>query len=429
MQLQVSTPAAATASHAEAPPSKTQERRASGIGGTRLDQTTRLNMSASCAAAARLEITLPTPQANAATITSAKPTNVAWAPAISSCAASTAMPAVAMPAPTRLCRCKRSPRNAMARPMVKNTCTWITSDERPAGMPSFIPRNSKPNWKTPIARPYPATSRHGMRGRLITNTSGTAEKKKRSAASAKGGISRKPTLIGTNEKPQSVTTASVNSRSRGASACFMPPDATFRPGEASCASLARSCRASQLDHAAGAQRFPEGERDSRRLGRVVQCQERRGIVEHCIDKMRRLAQECLLESLIEGRRAFVAYSMCIGDVDAVKARVLADRESAVRSENLGRRLVPVRHGARRVKTCHLAIGEFAGRHTVVDVAEFPQALVQRHHAGRENAYRFGIPQQPAGKIDIVHGAVEEDAAAGGREAHEKARRIVHVEIL
>src|SRR5437660_7964801 len=167
-------------------------------------------------------------------------------------------------------------------------------------MPSFIPRKSKPNWTTPIARPYPATSRHGMRGRLITSTSGIAAKKKRSAASAKGGISRKPTLIGTNEKPQSVTTASVNSRSRGASARLMPPGATLRRGEASCATLRALCRASQLDHAAGPQRFTQGERDSRCLRRIVQCQERGGVVEHGIDKMRRLAQERLLEPLIEG---------------------------------------------------------------------------------------------------------------------------------
>jgi len=66
------------------------------------------------------------------------------------------------------------------------------SDERPAGMPSLIPRNSRPNWKTPIASPYPTTSGHGMRGRLITSTSGTAAKKKRSAASATSSSSPKP---------------------------------------------------------------------------------------------------------------------------------------------------------------------------------------------------------------------------------------------
>src|SRR6266566_3833872 len=308
--------------------------------------------------------------------------------------ASTAMPAVATTAPMRLCRCKRSPRNAMARPMVKNTCTWMISEERPAGMPSLIPRNSRPNWKTPIASPYPTTSDHGMRGRLITSTSGTAAKKKRRAASAKGGNSRKPTLIGTNVKPNSVTMASVNSRSRGASACFMPITAASRPSETTLASLARSCSASQLDDAAGLQRFPQGESDTRCFGRVVQCQRRRGIVEHGIDEMRRLAEERLLEPLIEGRGAFVAHSVRIGDVDAVLARILANAQPPQRAEDLGRCLMPMCHGARRKEACHLAVGEFAGRDAVVDVAEFAQALVQRNDAGREHAYRFGIPQQP-----------------------------------
>src|SRR5438477_328278 len=93
-----------------------------------------------------------------------------------------------------------------------------------------------------------------------------AAKKKRSAASAKGGNSRKPTLIGTNVKPNSVTTASVNSRSRGASACFMPIGAALRLGETLFASLARCWPASQLDDAAGPQRFAQGEGDPRCLG-------------------------------------------------------------------------------------------------------------------------------------------------------------------
>jgi hypothetical protein len=37
--------------------------------------------------------------------------------------------------------------------MVKNTWSWITTDDSPAGMPSAMPRNSSPNWKTPMASP------------------------------------------------------------------------------------------------------------------------------------------------------------------------------------------------------------------------------------------------------------------------------------
>ena len=86
---------------------------------------------------------------------------------------------------------------------MKNTCIWMTSDESPAGMPSFMPRNSRPNWHDADREAVgDDDSRHGICGRRMKNTSGTAAKKKRSAASANGGISRRPTLIGTNENPQ-----------------------------------------------------------------------------------------------------------------------------------------------------------------------------------------------------------------------------------
>ena len=105
------------------------------------------------APAARLATRLPTAQASAAASTSAKPTSVPVAPSASLCHASSATPAAAIAAPAMWCRCSRSPISSTASPMVKNTCTWITSDDSPAGMPSFIPRNSRPNWHTPMAKP------------------------------------------------------------------------------------------------------------------------------------------------------------------------------------------------------------------------------------------------------------------------------------
>ena len=155
-------------------------------------------MSAPCSPAARLAMMLPTAHANAAPITSAKPIAVPVRPLASLYAASTIIPAAAIAAPTMLCRWKRSPENATARPIVKNTCIWITSDDSPAGMPSLMPRNSRPNWQTPIAKPYATTSRHGIAGRRTKNTIGTAARKKRSAASVNGGTSSSATLIGTN---------------------------------------------------------------------------------------------------------------------------------------------------------------------------------------------------------------------------------------
>src|SRR5436190_1255253 len=79
-QPQVSALACATACHAALPPSNAYDSAASGNGGTRLDQTTSANMSSACSPAARLAITLPTPHASAATITSMNPRNVAPAP-------------------------------------------------------------------------------------------------------------------------------------------------------------------------------------------------------------------------------------------------------------------------------------------------------------------------------------------------------------
>src|SRR4029079_11836187 len=62
--------------------------------------------------------------------------------------------------------------------------------------------------------------RQGICGRRVKNTSGTAAKRKRSATSANGGISRRPILMGTNEKPHSATMQIVSAKSRGVSSAF-----------------------------------------------------------------------------------------------------------------------------------------------------------------------------------------------------------------
>ena len=63
--------------------------------------------------------------------------------------------AIATMARMKAANCEKKVGNpkATASPIVKNTCIWITSDESPAAIPSFMPRNSRPNWNTPIARP------------------------------------------------------------------------------------------------------------------------------------------------------------------------------------------------------------------------------------------------------------------------------------
>src|SRR4029078_5356984 len=219
-------------------------------------------------------------------------------------------------------------------------------------------------------------SSQGIRGRRMKNTSGTAAKKKRNAASANGGTSRNPTLIGTNENPHRVTTASVSSRSCGARRFFRTKSGREK-----------TRRSPQFYHATRLQRLAQRERDARRFGRIVQGQRRRAIVEHCIDEMRDFVQERRLEALVERRRAFVANAMRVGNVDPVEPRVCADGEPPGGAENLGRGLVTVRHRARRVEAGELAAVELAGGHAVVDVAEFAQALVNRDRTRGEHAQR------------------------------------------
>src|SRR6266542_6424560 len=140
---------------------------------------------------------LPIAHATAAATTSRNPTSVTLAPAAST-----------------FIRDSRSPRNATPSAIVKNTCSWITSDESPAGMPSFMPRKSSPNWQTPIAKPYATRSRDGIAGRATKNATGTDASRNRSAASTNGGKSASAHLIGTNAKPHSATTSRIQARSR-----------------------------------------------------------------------------------------------------------------------------------------------------------------------------------------------------------------------
>ena len=47
------------------------------------------------------------------------------------------MPAAAMPAPMMLCRVTRSCSSHAARPIVKNTWNWMTSEDRPGRHPEL----------------------------------------------------------------------------------------------------------------------------------------------------------------------------------------------------------------------------------------------------------------------------------------------------
>ena len=109
-------------------------------------------------------------------------------------------------------------------------------------------------------------------------------------------------------------------------------------------------------------------RDARRLGRVAQRQRRRPILEHRLHELGILAQERVLEALVERRRAFVAHAVRVRDHDVVEAAFAADGDSALGADHLGQALEAVRHRARRVDRRDLAGRELAGRDAVVDVA-------------------------------------------------------------
>src|SRR5215471_20752058 len=106
--------------------------------------------------------------------------------------------------------------------------------------------------------------------------------------------------MGTKEKPHSATMPKVSARSRGERCSFIGAALQL-----------------QLDSAPALQRFAERQRDSGRFSRVVKRQRRRPILEHAIDEVLGLAQESLLEALVEGRRALVAHAVRVGDVDAI----------------------------------------------------------------------------------------------------------------
>ncbi|ABA49379.1 hypothetical protein BURPS1710b_1837 [Burkholderia pseudomallei 1710b] len=183
----------------------------------------------------------------------------------------------------------------------------------------------------------------------------------------------------------------------------------------------------QLDRPPGLQRFAQRMADPRRLERVRERRAAGGaLAAHRRDERLRLDQERILEAVEERRRAGVADARRIIDLDAVRARVAADRERARRADHFGVRVVAVRHRARRIEHREPAAFELADRDAVVDVAARAQPLVQRDRARRVHARRARRAEQPSCDVDVVHGAIEEDAARARREAHEKALGIVPV---
>ena len=79
------------------------------------------------------------------------------------------------------------PRKTTASPMVKMLCSWITSDERPAGMPRCMPTKSRVNCRTNWKRTKAASKRHGILGLGRKNTSGRAARREAQHRQQDGG--------------------------------------------------------------------------------------------------------------------------------------------------------------------------------------------------------------------------------------------------
>ncbi|MNI77168.1 hypothetical protein D3C73_1334450 [compost metagenome] len=86
-------------------------------------------------------------------------------------------------------------------------------------------------------------------------------------------------------------------------------------------------------------------------------------------------------------------------------------------------LVSVRECARRIEHGAGATLELDNGQPVVHVTHGGQVLVNRNGAAGERARGLGVAQHPARQIDIMHAAIHEDAARGGREGEEAAVRI------
>ncbi len=114
------------------------------------------------------------------------------------------------------------------------------------------------------------------------------------------------------------------------------------------------------------------------------------------------------------------------DLDAVDPGVLPDGEPPGGADDLGQRLVAVRHRPRRVDRRDLAAGELDHRDRVVDVADFAQAFVDRDRAGGEYTCGPAGAEQPAHGVDVVDAHVEQDPAGRARVADEEAAGVVLV---
>ena len=121
-------------------PSNPNESPSSGSGATSADHT---SSASAFGAWATRTTTFPTPHAAAAPMHSRNAPIGMCEPDRS--AAISAMPASATTAPASWRAPGRSPRKRTARPTVNTALSCTTSDARPAGMPRWMLKNSRPN--------------------------------------------------------------------------------------------------------------------------------------------------------------------------------------------------------------------------------------------------------------------------------------------
>src|SRR5512143_1785752 len=194
-------------------------------------------------------------------------------------------------------------------------------------------------WNAP-----PAASHHTIGALQITSTTSSACA---SEPAEKASVANSVSVITRNARfPYAASSAAT-------SVSVTPRNTRFRDAACDAARLRQAAPTRtrsntvpstlERNDAALEQRLAHGERYARRLGGIAQREWRRPILDHRLDELGVLAQESVLEALVERRRAFVPHPVRVRDRHEVGAALPADGDPAARADHFGRALETVRH--------------------------------------------------------------------------------------
>ena len=135
----------------------------------------------------------------------------------------------------------------------------------------------------------------------------------------------------------------------------------------------------------------------------------------------------MFEPAIIIRRDFPPYTRRLVDMDQIRHRLGVDGEFALGANDLSTVILAGGHHARAVEIGDAAAVELDDADGVVAVVVFPQLGLHGRDAGADDALDDAVlAEEPQGEIDVVDGAVDEDAAAEFGVGDEEARGVEHV---